>query len=85
MQKSHPADFQKYGTDISYILNNPDYVGINAKDSSIEFVKEYQVNNEYVKVAVRVSTRNKYYARSIYVLNAKRVANFINKGTLVKP
>lgn len=56
----------------------------NAKDDSIEFTKEFCVNGEYVKVAVRVSTRNVYYARSMYVLNPNRVKNFIAKGTLKK-
>ena len=50
-----------------------------------EFVKEYLINGDYVKVAVRVSAGNKYYARSLYVLNPNRVKNFIARGTLVKP
>lgn len=85
MQSSHPADYAKYGSDIPMILANPDYVGINQKDNSIEFVKEYLINGDYVKVAVMVSSGNKYYARSLYVLNPNRVKNFITKGTLVKP
>jgi len=84
MQSSHPADYQKYGADLTEILNNPDYIGINKKDGSIEFVKEYFVNNEFVKVAVRVSSGNQYYARSLYILNNNRVQNFIAKGTLIK-
>lgn len=85
MKKSHPTDYRKYGKDISLILNEPDFVGINKKDASIEFVKEYKIDSEYVKVAVRVSAGNQYYARSIYVLNPNRVQNFIAKGTLVRP
>ena len=69
-------------TTLSNIIANPDYVGKNAKDDSIEFTKEYYINGEYVKVAVRISTHNIYYARSMYVLNPKRVKNFIAKGTL---
>lgn len=84
MQSSHPADFAKYGCDIPDILANPDYVGKNKKDGSIEFTKEYYIEKEYVKVAVRVSSHNVYYVRSLYVLNPKRVAHFISKGTLKK-
>ena len=84
MQMSHPADYAKYGTYISDILSTPDYVGINPKDDSIEYVKEYLINQEYVKVAVRVSTAGRYFARSLYVLNQNRVHNFIAKGTLKK-
>ncbi len=83
MQSSHPADYQKYHSDISLIIEHPDYVGLNKKDNSIEFVKEYLVDNEFVKVAVRISSSNRYYARSIYILNNRRVKNFIAKNTLI--
>ena len=84
MKTSHPEDYEKYGNELQNIIANPDYVGKNTKDDSIEFTKEYFVNGEYVKVAVRVSAQNTYYARSMYVLNPNRVKNFIEKGTLKK-
>ena len=82
MQAKHPADYTKYGVDISKIIAAPDYIGLNAKDDSFELVKEYVMNGEYVKVAVRVSGSGKYFARSLYVLNNSRVKNYIAKGTL---
>ena len=82
MQTSHPADFAKYGAELQNILANPDCVGQNPRDGSIEYVKEFLVNGEYVKVAVRLSAGRRYYARSLYVLNSNRVKNFIQKGTL---
>lgn len=84
MKSSHPSDYQKYSPYISAILSSPDYVGINNADSSIEYVKEFIQDNNYVKVAVRVSASGQYFARSIYVLNINRVNNFIAKGTLKK-
>lgn len=84
MKTSHPEDYEKYGSELQNIIANPDYVGKNTKDGSIEFTKEYFINGEYVKVAVRVSAQNTYYARSMYVLNSNRVKNFIEKGTLKK-
>lgn len=84
MKTSHPKDFQKYGKELQNIIANPDYVGKNSKDDSIEFTKEYCIEGEYVKVAVRISVSNIFYARSIYVLNPNRVKNFIAKGTLKK-
>lgn len=84
MQTSHPADFAKYGADMITILAYPDYVGQNPSDGSIEFVKEYKVDNEYVKVAVRLSATDRFYARSLYILNNNRVNNYIAKGTLKK-
>ena len=84
MQSSHPADYAKYGAKITDILSSPDYARVNPKDGSIEYVKEYQVDGEFVKVAVRVSGGGNLYARSLYVLNKNRVQDFITKGTLKK-
>ena len=84
MKTSHPADFLTYGHELKNILSAPDYVGQNPSDESIEFVKEFCVNHEYVKVAVRLSKSDRYFARSLYVLNHNRVKNFIAKGTLKK-
>ena len=49
MKTSHPDDFAKYGKHLSYILAEPDYVGRNPADGSIEYVKEFFVDGEYVK------------------------------------
>jgi hypothetical protein len=84
MKSSHPEVFEKYGKDLEKILLEPDYIGVNQKDNSIEFVREYIIDNEYVKVAVRVSNKGTFYARSMYLLNNSRVKNFIAKGTLAK-
>ena len=84
MQKSHPEDYKKYFQEIKNILSNPDYIGINKKDNSFEFIKEYKINSEFVKVAVRVSLNKCYFARSLYVLKNNRVNNFIRNGTLKK-
>lgn len=84
MQKRHLSDYAKYGSEIADIIASPDYVGYHEKDDSIEYVKEYPVNNEFVKVAVRPTRNGNYFARSLYILNNSRVRNFIKKGTLVK-
>ncbi|MCR5539669.1 MAG: transposase [Ruminococcus sp.] len=82
MRNKHNADYIKYGNKISTIINSPDYVGINSKDQSIEYVKEFVQDGEFVKVAVRISTNGNYYVRSLYLLNTKRVNNFIAKKFL---
>lgn len=84
IKQKHPKDYKKYFKYISVIINNPDYVGINKKNNSIEYVKEFKLNNDYVKVAVRVSTKGAMFARTLYTLNHNRVENFIKKGTLKK-
>lgn len=81
MLYKHPEAYLKYGKDISDIVDNPDYVGC-APDGSLEFIKEYKMNNEYVKVAVRASGANTLYVRTIYTVNPSRVASYIKKGKL---
>ena len=84
MKNRHFDDYQKYGDYVEHIICNPDFVGINPKDQSIEYVKEFSVDDDFVKVAVRVSAGGQYYARTLYVLKNSRVNNFIAQGTLKK-
>ena len=84
MVSRHPEDYALYGEYIPLILSMPDYVALNTKDESIEYVKEVQMDDVYVKVAVRVSARGQLFARSVYRLNTNRAKNFIDKGTLKK-
>lgn len=83
IQQKHPRDYEKYHKYIADILTRPDYVGINSANNSLEYVREFQLdNNEFVKVAVRVALSGKFFVRSLYTLNPNRVKNFIAKGTL---
>jgi hypothetical protein len=80
IKSKHSRDYEKYGKRIKDILLSPDYVGINPKDASIEYIKEFEINGAYVKVAVRVSSRGTHFVRSMYAVNANRVKNFAAKG-----
>ena len=84
MVSRHPEDYALYGEYIPLILSMPDYVALNTKDESIEYVNEVQMDEVYVKVAVRVSARGQLFARSVYRLNTNRAKNFIEQGTLKK-
>lgn len=57
---------------------------LNQQDQSIEYVKEFQINGDFVKVAIRISNKGTFFVRSLYALNKNRVSNFISKGTLKK-
>lgn len=84
MKSRHPKDYENHKNHLTLILSNPDYIRINNRDNSLEYVKEFKVGNEYIKIAVRVSTSGKWFVRSMYSLNTNRVNKFIKKGTLVK-
>ena len=48
MKNKHPDDFNTYHDQIPSILSSPDYVR-KSSDGSIEYVKEFRYNSEYVK------------------------------------
>ncbi len=84
MKDKHFGTYSLYFCELENILANPDYIGLNPKDDSLEYVKELfnAEIGEYVKVAVRVSGQGRYYARTMYTLNRNKVNNFIKKGKL---
>ena len=82
MQNRHPEDYAKYGSYIREIISTPDYVGINPSDDSIEYTKDFKADNDYVKVAVRVSLSGTYFARSLFTRNRAKIERFIASGKL---
>lgn len=84
MQTSHPEDYEKYGEDVARIISEPDYVCTNRKDDSIEYVKEFLLHGEYVKVAVRVSAGGRFFARSLYTLDHQRTFGLYCKRNFKK-
>lgn len=55
IKEKHLEDYIKYYHNIPNIIANPDYVGINSNDSSLEYYKDY--DNKTIKVAIR-KTKN---------------------------
>ncbi len=84
MLEKHKQDFIRFGMHIDNILSNPDFVGINPLDNSLEYIKEYKIENEYIKVAVRVSGRGHYFVKSMYSIPEYRVKKFLHIGRLKK-
>ncbi len=84
MQEKHPEDFKKYGANIEDIIKNPTYLARNKKKKSIEFIKEYKIDNEYVLVAVRVSNNNVHFARTMYIMADEKVKNYFKHNYFYK-
>lgn len=84
IKNRHPYEYDKYYDDISTIINSPDYVGINPKDASILFVRLYEVNGEYIRVAVKVTTSGKCFAKTLHSLSTCNAERYLEKGTLRK-
>ncbi len=84
IKNRHPYEYDKYFKDIEYIIDKPDYVGKNPKDNSIIFVKEYKVNEEFIRVGVKVSSHGQYFARTLHLLSNCNACRYIEKGNLKK-
>ncbi len=84
IEKRHPYEYDKYFNDIENILDQPDYIGINPKDNSITYVKEYIIASEYIRVGVKVSAKGIAYAKTLHLLSTYNAERYIQKGTLIK-
>ena len=82
IRNRHPYEYEKYLPHISDIISMPDYVGKNPSDDSISFVKFYQMGEEYVRVAVRVTTNGTAFAKTLHLLSTANAEKYIEKGTL---
>lgn len=84
IKKRHPYEYDKYYDDIESILEKPDYIGINPKDESILYVKEYTLDKEYIRVAVKVTSHGNCYAKTLHLLSTCNAERYIQKGTLIR-
>lgn len=82
IKQRHAYEYDLYFYRIEEIIETPDYVGINPHDHSIGYVKLYEVNGDYVRVAVRVTTNGTYIVRSLHNLSTVNAENYIRHGTL---
>ena len=80
MQRQHSDDFAKYGKDIKNIIANPTYVAKNPNQDSIEYIKEYKIDNEFVLVAVRISSKGNLFARTLFTMTQKKINTYLKNG-----
>ncbi len=84
IKSRHPYEYDKYYDKIQEILSAPDYVGINPNNNSIQFVKLYKVDSEYIRVAVKISNTKNSFVKSLHLLSTYNAERYIEKGTLKK-
>ncbi len=84
IKSRHPYEYDKYFCDIEDIIREPDYIGQNPHDSSILFVRLYEVHGEYIRVAVKISPYGNCYAKTLHLLSTCNAERYIEKGTLKK-
>ena len=84
IKSRHPYEYDRYYNQIPDIIAKPNYIGISPKDGSIQFVKEFFVNSEYIRVAVKITKNTKCYVKTLHLLSTCNAENYIKKGTLKK-
>ena len=80
MERHHPKEYKKFGRKIPRILSEPDYIGLNDTDESIEYIKSFGL---FIKVAVRVSNSGRLFARSLYRVSDKQISLWVHTGRLI--
>lgn len=80
MKRQHFDDYKKYGKDIEEIVNNPTYVARNPNQGSIEYIKEYKVDNEFVLVAVRISNKGTMFAKTLFTMTERKKNIYLKNG-----
>lgn len=86
MQTEHPEDYNAYGDKIEEIINSPDFIAKhpNKKNSSIEYIKIYKnEKEEYILVAVRASGNGTLFARTLFIMDPKKVDKYNEKNALI--
>ncbi len=80
MKRQHLDAYIKYGNDIANIIKNPTYIAKNPKQGSIEYIKEYEINNEFVLVAVRISNKGTMFAKTLFVMTERKKNIYLKNG-----
>lgn len=80
MKKQHFEDYEKYVEDIKNIINNPTYVARNPNQDSIEYIKEYKIDNAFVLVAVRISSKGTMFAKTLFTMTERKKNIYLKNG-----
>ena len=61
-------------------LDNPTYVALNPNQGSIEYIKEYKINNDFVLVAVRISNNGTMFAKTLFTMTERKKNIYLKNG-----
>ena len=80
MKRQHLEDYNKYGNRIKEIINKPTYVAHNPNQDSIEYIKKFKINNDFILVAVRISNKGTMFAKTLFKMTERKKDIYIKKG-----
>ena len=78
IRENHSDAYIKYFDSLSDIISDPDYIGIaGVKSKSVEYIKSFNIDGEYVNVAVRATKNGVYYIRSMFIIEDGRINDYL--------
>lgn len=80
IQEKHYEDYIRYGNDIQNIIAQPTYIARNPKQGSIEYIKEYRIDDELVLVAVRASNKGTMFVKTLFTMSENKKNIYLSKG-----
>lgn len=81
MKKKHKYEYDKHLNDIPQILENPDFVELNVKKSSLNYYKKIDKCNYYLKVSSRGTNVNHIqFARTMHIISNKKMLKLYESG-----
>lgn len=80
MKREHLEDYNKYGNKISEIVHYPTYVAKNPNQGSIEYIKEYKKDNDFVLVAVWITNKGTMFAKTLFTMSERKKNIYLKKG-----
>ena len=83
IKSRHEYEFDLYFNRIEEIIKEPDFIGKDPKNGSIDFVKLYNWGSDYVQLAIRVTGKGNYIARTLFMLATYKAEKYIKQGTLI--
>lgn len=84
MKRQHPKDYEKYKDKIKDIVNEPTYVAKNPNKGSIEYIKKYKIDNEFVLVAVRISNKGTMFVKTLFKMTERKINIYLNNNYAIK-
>lgn len=84
MKRRHPEDYEKYKDKIKDIINKPTYVAKNPNKGSIEYIKEFKIDNEFVLIAVRISNKGTMFVKTLFKMTERKINIYLNNNYAIK-
>lgn len=83
IKNKHKYAYDKHFKDLPQIIENPDFVGVNNQNLSLDYYKKIDGCNYYLKVPSRgTNINNTQFARTMYPISNKKMLQLYESGNV---